>query len=60
MDRGGWWATVCGITESDMTERLTFHFHHNKTNSHKPTAHLRNWNIANTIATIYALFPHPA
>ena len=44
--------------ESDMTEWLTFHFHHNKTSSHRPTAHLRMWNIANTV--IYALFPHPA
>ena len=23
MDRGAWWATVLGITESDMIERLT-------------------------------------
>ena len=23
MDRGAWQATVCGITESDMTEQLT-------------------------------------
>ena len=27
MDRGVWWATVHGITESDMTKRLTLHFH---------------------------------
>ena len=26
MDRGAQWATVHGITESDMTERLTLHF----------------------------------
>ena len=23
MDRGTWWATVCGISESDRTEQLT-------------------------------------
>ena len=23
MDRGAWWATVYGVTESDMTEQLT-------------------------------------
>ena len=23
MDRGGWWATIHGFTESDMTEQLT-------------------------------------
>ena len=28
MDRGAWQATVCGITESDMNERLTFSVFH--------------------------------
>ena len=48
--------------ESETTERLTFHFRHNKTNSHKPTAQLRSWNIANTVETVFQhkLFPHPA
>ena len=27
MDRGAWWATVRGITESDMTKRLDMHAH---------------------------------
>ena len=26
MDRGAWQATVCGVTELDMTEVLTIHF----------------------------------
>ena len=25
MDRGGWWATVCGITKSQTTEQLSIH-----------------------------------
>ena len=26
MDRGAWWATAYGVTESDMTEQLTLSF----------------------------------
>ena len=25
MDKGAWWATVHSVTESDMTEQLTFY-----------------------------------
>ena len=28
MDRGAWWATVCGVTESDTTEQLTHTYIH--------------------------------
>ena len=27
MDGGAWWATVHGVTKTDTTEKLHFHFH---------------------------------
>ena len=36
MEGGAWWATVHGVTESDTTERLHFHFILPTTILHKP------------------------
>ena len=33
MDRGAWWSTVHGVTELDMTERLTHTHTHRMVNS---------------------------
>ena len=37
LDRGAWWATVYGIAESNMTERLTHTHTHTQTYAHAHT-----------------------
>ena len=36
-DRGAWWATVYGVTESDTTEQLSLHFFTSNTHTHTHT-----------------------
>ena len=40
MDRGAWWAAVCGVAEWAMTERLSMHNFHILKEDYRP-----NWQI---------------